>query len=90
MPFPDRNYQNGFGVVNAYRAVGGFENLSVSGETCMTSYQGSQSLSAELMGDGPFTYQWGTGETTRSIAVYPGTPGATTYYQVTVRDLVRE
>lgn len=76
----------GWGVANAYKAVGGFASLGISGPRSVepsTSY----TLSAHTShGDGPFTYRWSTGETSRTITKTAGTNGTSQSYSVTVTD----
>lgn len=76
------------GGADAYGAVGGFTGLSVAGPSQVepgTTY----TLTANPRGDGPFTYRWSTGQTTRSITSTAGAAGTTQTATVTVTD-VRE
>lgn len=84
----DRNSDNGYGSIDAYFAAGGFEGLRIDGETCETQWTMNTPvwLTAVPRGDGPFDYVWNTGETTQSIAVYPGQPGETVEFSVSVTD----
>jgi subtilisin family serine protease len=65
----------GHGVPDAYAAVGGFANLSIAAPH---GYEPGQSYTLQadtLLGEGPFTYQWSTGETTPAITrTPPATP----------------
>jgi len=62
------------GRVNAYAAVGGFEQLGVGGPRSVTPGS-SYTLTAAPSGDGPFTYYWSTGATTPSITWTAGAAG---------------
>ena len=86
----DQNTGNGFGAINAYRAVGGFEGFRIDGETCETQFTINTpvELNAVASGDGPFDYLWSTGETTGSISVQAGQPGETVDFFVTVTDRI--
>jgi subtilisin family serine protease len=75
----------GFGIVNAYRAVGGFAALWIDGPTTIEPYT-AYTLTANPTGDGPFVYQWSTGATTRSINLTSGAAGTAQTVSVTVTD----
>ena len=75
----------GNGIVNAYKAVGGFNSLSISGPTTVDPYA-SYTLTAQPQGDGPFTYLWSNGATTPSISATAGGAGTSKTFSVTVRD----
>jgi hypothetical protein len=69
---PTRDSKQGYGVINAYKAVGGmYDGRITSTEPIYTTtwpVEDSYILSAQHSGgDGPFLYQWSTGETTQSI-----------------------
>jgi hypothetical protein len=85
--FPNRNNTVGYGVVNAYRAVGGFRGLSVSCPFQVEPYQ-AFTCTANPLGDGPFTYQWNQGSTARTATYQAGHFGETVSVQVSVRDVV--
>jgi serine protease len=75
----------GFGIANAYKAVGGFAYLWIVGPT--TVEPGTQyTLSASPAGDGPFTYRWSTGQTTPEINLTAGVAGTAQTVSVTVTD----
>jgi subtilisin family serine protease len=75
----------GAGLVNAYQAVGGFVGVSISGPNTVDPYQ-SYTLTAQPRGDGPFTYRWSNGATTRSITVTAGAAGTVQRFSVTATD----
>jgi len=75
----------GNGIVNAYKAVGGFDSLGISGPTTVDPYA-SYTLTAQPQGDGPFTFQWSNGATTQSISATAGGPRTSKTFSVTVRD----
>lgn len=52
-----RSDEVGLGLVNSYAAVGGFMGLAVLGDRYPPPGQ-PFTLTAETVGDGPFTYQW--------------------------------
>jgi serine protease len=57
----------GYGVPDAYAAVGGFSSLSIRGPAWFEEGQ-QYTLSADTgLGDGPFAYKWSTGQTTPQI-----------------------
>lgn len=66
------SYQLGAGNPNAYKAVGGYLGVSVSGPSHVQP-GASYTLTARPQGYGPFTYRWSTGETTPSITKRAGT-----------------
>jgi serine protease len=59
----------GYGIPNAYKAVGGFWHLNIDGPECVDGRPGNVQLLANARGDGPFTFQWSTGETTKTISL---------------------
>ena len=75
----------GAGIINAYKAVGGFNSLAISGPSTVDSYA-SYTLTAAPAGDGPFTYQWSNGATTKSITATAGANLSSKTFSVTVRD----
>lgn len=76
----------GRGNPNAYRAVGGYAGLHISGPSEVSPGQ-TYTLTAQPKGDGPFTYRWSTGETTRSITRTAGTSASGSQtWSVTVTD----
>jgi serine protease len=63
-----RDGSKGFGRVNAYRAVGGFWSLAISGPTVVKPGD-SYSLRAKPQGGGPnWAYRWSNGASTESIS----------------------
>ena len=62
----------GAGNPNAYKAVGGFTGMYVSGPSSVNP-GATYTLTARPTGDGPFAYRWSTGETTPSITRRAGT-----------------
>lgn len=80
-----KHYQVGWGVVNAYAAVGGFTGLDIVGPSSVA--QGAAfTLNAQTIGDGPFVFRWNTGQTTGSISATSGSAGTCKSYSVTVTD----
>jgi serine protease len=81
-----RDSQIGYGVPDAYKAVGGFTTLQIGGAG---SYEPGQTYTLRAntgFGDGPFVYQWSTGQTGQEITrVMPASGSQTT--TVTVTDL---
>jgi serine protease len=59
----------GYGIPNAYKAVGGFWHLNIDGPDCVDGRPGMVQLLANARGDGPFTYSWSTAATTNTIEV---------------------
>jgi serine protease len=77
----------GYGIVNAYRAVGGFYDLRIDGPTCLGAYEADEvTLTAMPYGDGPFTYKWHDGQTGKSATFLAPAPGETAEYLVYVTD----
>jgi hypothetical protein len=67
-----RDSKQGYGIINAYKAVGGmYDGRITSAEPIYTTtwpVEDSYTLTAQHSGgDGPFLYQWSTGEMTQSI-----------------------
>lgn len=65
-------YPLGAGNPNAYKAVGGYVGLSISGPSHVQP-GATYTLTARPQGDGPFSYRWSTGQTTQSITMRAGT-----------------
>lgn len=78
----------GWGIVHAYKAVGGFYNLRTDGPTCLSQYETGNGVSLTAMpyGDGPFTYRWSNGDTNQSTWFPAPAPGETGEYAVYVTD----
>lgn len=85
--WPNRDSQVGYGVLNAHVAVGGFRRVDVR-----APYRANPgeiiTMTAEPMGDGPFTYLWDQGETTQSVSRMAGAEGTEVTASVTVTDVV--
>lgn len=82
---PARALFTGWGPVDAYRAVGGFEGVWIDGPDSVQLSR-SYTLTANAIGEGPFAYRWNTGETTPSITKR-GRCTTLPPYRVTVTDL---
>lgn len=83
--YPNRNSQVGYGTLFAYKAVGGFVGVGMNG--VWSVYPNStHTYEAVPYGDGPFTYLWSNGATTRSTSYSFGQYG--TSVSVTVTDVV--
>jgi subtilisin family serine protease len=81
-----RDSEIGYGVADAYKGVGGFSRLWISGPERYTPGR-PYSLRADTgFGDGPFTYQWSTGETTPTISRVPPGGRASQTTTLTVTD----
>lgn len=82
--YPARDERRGYGIINAYRAVGGFEAASVSAPSSV--WEGTTfTATAQTKGEGPFTYLWSNGATTRTTSY---TAWNSTYIWVQVTDQV--
>lgn len=57
----------GWGVVDAWKAVGGFHVLSVSGPDLVEPGSNNQYTAQPHGGQGPFLYQWDSGQTSQTI-----------------------
>ena len=84
----------GRGIANAYSAVGGFTGVVITGPWKVPAYS-NYTLTAQPLGEGPFTYTWTrTGSTTPSGITTPtlqgtaGAPGTKQGWTVVVRDLL--
>lgn len=82
-----RDNERGFGRINAYRAVGGFMYVTMNGPAEVAANT-SYTVSATPNGEGPFRYQWNTGQTTQSITKTSGGAGTSQSATVTITDLV--
>lgn len=67
-----RNWQNGYGFVDAYKAVGGMKYFQIAGAACGTPGE-EVPLTAWPDGDGPYAYRWGNGSTSNSILLTAST-----------------
>lgn len=83
--YPWREERVGYGVINAYRAVGGFEYVRVDAPNY--ALPGSTfTVTANPRGDGPFTYLWSNGATTQSTTFSMGTFATQADFSVSVTD----
>ncbi|MBW3655883.1 MAG: S8/S53 family peptidase [Gemmatimonadetes bacterium] len=85
--YPSRDERRGYGIINAYRAVGGFESLYLDAPT-YAQPESIYTATAYTRGDGPFTYQWSNGATTSSTTYNAGAEGTQTAIWVQVTDHV--
>ncbi|HEX8429675.1 MAG TPA: S8 family serine peptidase, partial [Longimicrobium sp.] len=81
-----KTQRTGYGIINAYGAVGGFWDLSFGGPSTVPPY-GSATVTAYAYGDGPFTYLWDDGSTSPSVVVQVGENGLYVDRHLTVTDL---
>ena len=83
-----RNWQNGYGIVNAYVAVGGLRYFQIAGAACGTPGE-EVPLTAWPDGDGPYAYRWGNGSTENAILLTASSVvGGVVAADVEVTDLV--
>jgi hypothetical protein len=82
-----KTQETGYGVIDAFAAVGGMRDVMIWGEDMVAPY-GTMYLTAHPEGDGPFAYQWSTGATTATITVQGGAEGTYTDVWVNVTDQV--
>jgi serine protease len=76
----------GWGVVDAYKAIGGFGSLAIGVVGSIEPFS-RVSLQARPVGDGPFSYQWSNGSSAPTVTVVLGASGTTFTINVTVLDL---
>lgn len=85
-----RDKDSGYGLVMAMRAVGGMWNAEILSNTVSGGgYNESETLDLTgnpLGGDGPYSYLWNNGQTTRTIRVTVSQGDPTHHYSVTVTD----
>lgn len=62
----NRDDRIGYGPIDANQAVGGMHGTGIIGTRSVTS-AGTYTYTASVRGDGPFSYQWNSGESTPSI-----------------------
>lgn len=79
--YPNHSNTVGYGVPNAMKALGGLYWVAINGPSGPVPPSCQQLTAWKLGGNGPFTYQWSTGQTTESINWCQTQPG---YYTVTV------
>lgn len=90
--YPSHDRVRGYGVVNAMRAVGGLWSAGAGATIVSGGEYGEltvyEAAAHPLGGEGPYTYLWSTGETTRTIRVnmYPGEASKTRTVTVTEPD----
>ncbi|HEX2210270.1 MAG TPA: S8 family serine peptidase [Longimicrobium sp.] len=82
--YSNHNNQVGYGTIFAYKAVGGFSGLLMTGPTSVYANT-THTYEAIPRGDGPFAYQWNNGATTKSTSYTIGQYGRTV--SVTVTDV---
>ncbi|WP_435228406.1 S8 family peptidase [Streptomyces sp. Tue6028] len=75
----------GYGVPDAYVAVGGLGDVSLKASPQAPESGDTYRVEAVPLGDGPFTYRWSTGETTSQIERLMGDQPQRT--EVTVTDV---
>lgn len=80
--YPNRTDKDGFGTLLAYRAVGGFAGVAISGPASVSSNT-THTFTAQPVGDGPFTYRWSNGATTQSTTYTIGEHGRYITLEVT-------
>lgn len=85
--YPYREERRGYGIVNVYKAVGGFQSLHL-GAPVYGEPWGTYTATAYPTGDGPFTYLWSNGATTASTTYPSGPYGQVNNIWVTVTDQV--
>lgn len=85
--YPSHNNTVGYGIVNAYRAVGGFRAL---GWNCPDAVPASSTFTCSAIptGDGPFSYSWNNGSTSSSATYQAGGDGDWVYVRLEVTDTV--
>ncbi|HEY0023370.1 MAG TPA: S8/S53 family peptidase [Longimicrobium sp.] len=81
----ERRSDDGYGPVNAYKAVGGFSGLAIHGPEFVPPYT-TFAVEAVSSGDGPFTYRWNNGATTKRTSYRSTTAGYTVPVRVDVTD----
>jgi subtilisin family serine protease len=75
----------GHGVVDAYGATGGFLRVWIDGPTSVEP-RDTYTLTARPIGDGPFSYRWSNGATTRDTTLTAGANNTSQRLTVTVTD----
>lgn len=83
--YPNHSNEVGYGTLFAYKAVGGFYGLTMTGAWSVYPNT-THTYEAMPLGDGPFTYLWNNGATTRSTSYSFGEYGG--WVTVTVKDVV--
>ena len=77
----------GAGPVDAWAAAGGFAGVGIEVQPKDVTAGRAFKLRARPKGDGPFTYQWSTGETTPAVSGVAGPVGSSRTFSVTVTDV---
>jgi hypothetical protein len=81
--YPNRDERRGYGIINALRAVGGFEWVYVNAPSYVNPDE-LYTAQAGVRGEGPFTYQWSNGATGSSTTyTAPGYGTQSIWVQVT-------
>ena len=75
----------GAGVINTYKAVGGFTSLSIAGPSSVSARQ-PYKLFARPEGDGPFAYLWSNGWTGSELNMTAGAAGTSQSVWLRVTD----
>ncbi|MBA4156097.1 MAG: S8 family serine peptidase [Gemmatimonadetes bacterium] len=83
---PSRNDTHGYGIVNAFKAVGGMHAVRIDAPFWVDPYSSFTVTAEPLGGTGPFSYQWSNGATTRSTTYTAGGEWSTVDYSVRVTD----
>jgi hypothetical protein len=83
----NRTWEDGFGYVDAYVAVGGLTHLQFDVKGCATAYTPEIYATASPTGDGPFRYQWSNGDTGPSTTYTAASEGESLHVYVSVTDL---
>ncbi|HEX5871501.1 MAG TPA: S8/S53 family peptidase, partial [Longimicrobium sp.] len=88
--YPNHDRVKGYGIVNVMRAVGGMYAVNIPPPRVVGGGGGTATVyeieALTVGGDGPFTYRWNTGETTRVIRYSMDAGDAPRTYTVTVSD----
>lgn len=71
---PYHTPESGFGTIHAYKAVGGFVGAGISGPTSAAP-SSTATFTATTVGDGPFSYRWSNGATSRTASYNVGQYG---------------
>jgi hypothetical protein len=90
--YPAHRWSDGYGYINAYKAVGGFTYLTINAPRCIRPYT-TFDVGVYTEGDGPFSYQWSgnygnSGATTPTTTYTSGASGEVMNIGAWVTDLV--
>jgi hypothetical protein len=80
--YPFKTDKDGYGTLHAYKAVGGFVGAGISGPTSAEPNT-TATFTATTVGDGPFSYRWSNGATSRTTTYRAGQYGFWLTVQVT-------